>query len=152
MKTLSIRFVGLTISSVLLLGCASPHDDKMARLHNWQATAKPLLASGKLSHLDYDKQEFEIIRSEPMNHLWRIWAQRLSRQIEIRTDYQNGKISKDEANIRLRKAADDAIGKYDEDERLQSQQSNAPTPIYVPPQPTRTNCVKMGNTVNCTTY
>jgi hypothetical protein len=153
MNLLSVRFFVLAFLSVVLFGCATVDDEKMAKLNKWQATAKPLRDSGKLSPLDYDKQELQIVRSEPMNHLWRIWARRLSRQIEIRTDYQNGKISKDEANARLIKAADDAIEQYQEDEKLQSQRTNnSSMPIYLPPQPTRTNCVKMGNSMNCTSY
>lgn len=150
---LFIRFFVFFLISILSFGCTTPQDEKMARLNTWQATAKPLRDSGRLSPIDYDKQELQIVRAEPMNHLWRIWAKRLSRQIEIRTDYQNGKISKEEANIRLIKAADDAIGQYEEDEKTAHQQSNTlSTPIYLAPQPTRTNCVKMGNTVNCTSY
>lgn len=153
MNMLFMRFLALAFASLMLFGCATAHDEKMARLHNWQATAKPLRASGQLSPLDYDKQELEIVLSEPVNRSWTIWAQRLSRQIEIRTDYQNGKISRDEANARLRKVADDAIEKYTEDERLQSEQTNTPSvPIYLPSQPTRTNCVRIGNNMNCTSY
>lgn len=150
----SVRFFIFTFLITIQFGCATVDDQKMARLKNWQATAKPLRESGKLSQLDYDKQELEIVGSEPVNHLWRIWAKRLTAQIEIRTDYQNGKISRDEANIRLKKVADDAIEKYEEDERIQLQQTtnNSPTPIYLPSQPSRTNCIKTGNSMNCTNY
>lgn len=137
----------------MLAGCATVDDIKMDKLKKWQSTAKPLRESGKLSQLDYDRQELQIVSSEPMNYLWRIWARRLSSQIEIRTDYMNGKISRDEANLRLKKTAEDAIEKYDEDQRLSDQRTiNTPTPIFSPPQSTRTNCVKMGNSVNCTSY
>src|SRR5574343_451859 len=152
MSLLAARYLALACTCVMLFGCATVDDAKMDRLKNWQAIAKPLRESGKISQLDYDKQELEIVRSEPMNYLWRIWAKRLTSQIEIRTDYLNGKISKNEANLRLKKAAEDAIEKYEEDERVQAQKpTNISTPIYMPPHPTTTNCVKIGNSMNCTT-
>lgn len=150
MKTI----IAVLFSLLLLGGCATPHDDKLARLNSWQATAKLLRSTGELSPIDYDKQELEIVLSQPMNHLWVIWADRLSRQIEIRTAYQNGKISSEEANARLKKAAQIAIDRYSEDERQSSIQREISNPIVIeqPRQPTTTNCFKAGNSINCTTY
>ena len=150
---LSVRALTVVCACVVLFGCATVDDMKMDRLKKWQAISKPLRDSGELSQLDYDKQELEIVRSQPMNHLWRIWAKRLTSQIEIRTAYLNGKISRDEANLRLKKAAEEAIDKYEEDERLQAQRTiDRTTPIYLPSQPTTTNCVRIGNSVNCISH
>lgn len=160
------------IALVLLLslsGCAELQQQQATKqqqtqLQNYVTINKPLAKEGKMKWSDYYMGMYEIFQAS--NFIDRgFMMQTLAECIDVAKKYEAGTISKDEFDsFKLKKEADVAANVDNMKMEQAKIQALRPPPVYIPPpayqpppmqpirMPTQTNCYRMGNNVNCTTY